>query len=193
MENCQLTFGVGQCVGMSATQNCPNSYTINGQKFCVLKSTSGSGSSAGSGTASGNSGSSGSASKGECDPTAKSYDECMGRNKTPDGTVTAKIKSDLETAANKALDDYTKSRNEDLDNTKRDGIDFKSAPDSLRSSVLALIPSYRTCQNVTFTFFKTTKTLDCALFEKFKLIMAWFCSIATAIYIFKLAVKPVER
>ncbi|RYY72948.1 MAG: hypothetical protein EOO52_19980 [Gammaproteobacteria bacterium] len=192
-QNCQLTFGVGNCVGMSPEQTCPNQYVLNGQKYCVVANT-GTGSSSGTAGSSGNSGSSGSASSaGECDPTKKSYDECMGRNKTPNATETSKINSDLVNAGNKAIDDYTKLIKEDTEAFTRDGITFKTAPDALKQAVLSHIPQASACQPITFTYFGTSKSLNCELFEKFKLILAWFCSLVTLYYIFHLAVKPVAR
>lgn len=192
-QNCELTFGVGKCVGMTSDQNCPNQYLLNGQKYCVL-----SGSNSGSGSSSGNSGSAGSSGSassqaGECDPTKKSYDECMGRNKTPNATETSKINSDFNNAANKAIDDYLKVMKDDTDAVVRDGINFKTAPEALKQAVLSHIPQPSTCKPISFTYYNTTKSLDCAQFEKFKLILAWFCSLITIYYIFHLAIKPVPR
>jgi len=192
-QKCQLTFGVDKCVGITPDQNCPNQYVVNGQKYCVLPSaSSGSGSSSGNTVSSGSAGSASSQS-GECDPTKKSYDECMGRNKTPNATETSKINSDFNTAANKAIDDYTKLIKEDTEAFTRDGITFKTAPEALKQAVLSHIPQPSTCQPISFTYWNTTKYLNCQSFEKFKLILAWFCSLITLYYIFHLAIKPVQR
>jgi hypothetical protein len=192
-QNCQLTFGVDKCVGMTSEQSCPNSYVLNGQKYCVLSGNGNSNSSSGTNTSAGGSGSNSSKQKGECDPTAKNYDECMGRNEVPTESQTSKIKTDFDTAANKAIDDYNKAMKDDSEAFARDGIGFKSAPDSLKQAVLSHIPQASACQNITITFFNSTKSLNCALFEKFKLILAWFCSLVTIYYIYMLAIKPVQR
>jgi hypothetical protein len=192
IENCGLTFGADRCVGISSNVTCPNTYVVNGQKVCVLPAkTSGSGTSAG-GAGSG-SGSNGSAGKGECDPTAKTYDECMGRNKTPSAAETQKITDDLNREANKAIDDYNKAIKDDIDAFQREGIGFKNAPEQLRSSLNSLIPSAGSCENVVIEYHGWRKSIDCSLFEKFKLVFGWFLSIVTIYYIFQLAIKPVNK
>lgn len=184
MENCQLTFGVSKCIGMTANQNCPDSYVINGQKICVLTGTaSGASTSSGSGTYS--------SSAMQCDPTKKDYDECMGRNETPTTAQTQQIIDDLTTSGDAALDDYLESVNADLDQVKSNGVSFKDAPSQLKQALQSIIPQPRSCQNIPFTFYGKTINLNCVWFEKFKTIFGWFLYIITAIYIFKLAMRPV--
>jgi hypothetical protein len=192
IENCELTFGVGNCVITHAPATCPNSYKVSTVTFCITGGNSGSGSSSGnSGGAGGSSGSA--ASQGECDPTSKSYDECMGRNKTPDATQTAKIKSDFETSTNKLLDDYQKARLDDINDFSRDGISFKEAPNSLKSAIAAHFPTPSACQSLTLNFMGHAYQLNCEYFEKFKVIFAWALSFFTIIYCWYLAIKPVEQ
>jgi len=193
IQNCQLTFGVNNCVGMTTDQNCPNQYAINGQKICVL-STSGTNTSSGSNASSGTGTGNGTATSqaGECDPTSKKYDECMGRHSTPTETETAKMGDDIKAASDKAMDDYAKAMKDNLDAAVQNGVGFKGAADGIKSAFLSHVPQASPCKNLEFKYLNTTKNLDCSMFEKFKIIMAWFLSIVTIIYIFKLAVRPVE-
>lgn len=185
IENCQLTFGVGKCLGVTGGQICPDSYVINGQKICVLT-----GSNSGASTSAG-SGGSYSSSAMQCDPTKKDYDECMGRNETPTATQTQQIVDDLTTSGDAALDDYLEAVNTDIDDAKSNGVSFKEAPSQIKQALIAMIPQPRTCQNIPFTFYGKTVNLNCVWFEKFKTIFGWFLYIITAIYIFKLAMRPV--
>lgn len=191
-ENCELNFGQGNCALNTNSTPCPNSYKQNGITYCVTSPSSGSGSSAASSSGSGSGTSSGSASSsGECDPTSKSYDDCMGRNETPTASQTQQIKQDLKTSGDNALNDYMNSVQTDIDNSKNNGISFKEAPSQLKLAINAMIPQPRACQNIPFTFYGITKNINCAWFEKFKTIFGWFLYIITAIYIFKLAMRPV--
>lgn len=52
-ELCELNFGVGNCTAVSQSSPCANSYTVNGQKFCVGQSESNSSGSAFSGSSGG--------------------------------------------------------------------------------------------------------------------------------------------
>jgi len=192
-QNCELTFGVGNCSNTATP--CPNFYKVNGQTFCVISGT-GSSPSSGSNTSGGTGGSnasSGTATSqaGECDPTAKSYDECMGRNKTPTDAEAQSIKDDFKNAGDKALTDYMTAIQDDLDNAKNNGVSFKDSPSQLKQFLNSIIPQPRPCQNIPFTFYGVTKNLNCLWFEKFKTIFGWFLYIITAIYIFKLAMRPV--
>lgn len=73
-QNCELTFGTGNCALNTTSTPCPNSYRQNGVTFCVTtpnsgstsSSGSGSGSSAGAGSGSGSSASSGNATASNC-------------------------------------------------------------------------------------------------------------------------------
>lgn len=212
-QNCQLTFGAGRCVGMTEGQSCPNSYILNGQKYCILNSSptgsnssaggSGSNSSAGTGgggsngsSGSGNGSSSGTQSSqgGECDPTSKSYDECMGRNATPSAEQTSKIKNDFIAESNKAVDDYSNVAKEDIETSAAMGVSFKDAPNSLKTSVLSFFPQYQTCIPIQIHFkLVGTITLSCELSEVWKRLFGWFLSCLTVLYIYKLAMRPIER
>lgn len=124
-----------------------------------------------------------------------SQEQCatyMGVTKDTTQTQTQQISDDIKAAADDALDDYEEAVKADLEQFKNaGGISFKGAADGIKSAVLSHIPQPNTCQNIEFTYLGTTKNLDCEKFETFKIIMAWFLSIITIIYIFKLAIRPV--
>lgn len=198
MENCELTFGVGRCAGVTGNITCPNSYIVNGQKVCVLPSqTSGSGSA--SSSANGNSGGSGSAGSassqaGECDPTAKSYDECMGRNKTPTTAQTKAITDKFKTDTDKALSDYEKLLKDDITAATSSGVPFKEASDNAKTSLLSFFPQAQECVPLTMTFkIVGTVTLNCEFFNMWKRLFGWFLSVSTAIYIYHISIRPVEK
>jgi len=62
LENCELTFGVGNCQANTNPTPCPNSFKQNGITYCVTSNSSGSGSSSSASNGSGSSASSGNGS-----------------------------------------------------------------------------------------------------------------------------------
>ena len=52
-ELCELNFGVGNCTAVAQSSPCANSYTVNGQKFCVTDNSSNSSAGSSSGGSSG--------------------------------------------------------------------------------------------------------------------------------------------
>ena len=189
-QNCELTFGVGNC--QSTVSPCPNSYKINGQTFCAQTGGSGSGSSVGSGSGFGTSSGS-NTSQGQCDPTAKNYDECMGRNKVPTKAESDAITNGFKDAAAKDTDDYLKSRTDDITSAKNDGISFATVPNAIKSLYTSLVPTASSCSDLNFTFIEITATIKCSWFDAIKLGLAWFFSVLCIIDIWRTAMrKPVS-
>lgn len=110
MQNCQLTFGVNNCVGVTSNNTCPNSYAVNGQKLCVL-SNSVSNSSAGGSSGSGSNGS----QSGECDITSKDYLRCLNIKELQVPTTTGEFDG---TAAAEALQEANEELQNKIDTIK---------------------------------------------------------------------------
>ncbi len=184
IQNCQLTFGSSSCFGVTSSQPCPNGYTINGQIICVNQAPVGSGT--GSGTSSGSQ----SSQAGQCDPTAKSYDECMGRNRTPSQSDTQSIVDALNNKTQKSLDDYQQSRIDDIDQQTESGISFSNAPNQFKTFLSSYVPSAATCVPLSIDIKDIHAKIDCSIFALIKTGFAWFFSLMAVLYIWSIAMRP---
>jgi hypothetical protein len=185
IQNCQLTFGSSSCFGVTSSQPCPNRYTINGQIICVNQAPVGSGSGTSSGTQS--------SQAGQCDPTAKSYDECMGRNRTPSVSDTQSVIDALNNKNQKSLDDYQKSRTDDIKQQTESGISFANAPNQFKTFLSSYVPSAATCVPLSIDIKNIHAKIDCSIFALIKTGFAWFFSLMAAFYIWSIAMRPVPE
>lgn len=183
IQKCQQTFGSNNCAGITTGQPCPNTYTVNGQRICVNQT---SGSNSGTGTSSGNQ----SSQAGQCDPTAKSYDECMGRNRTPSLSDTQSIIDALNNKNQQSLDDYQKSRTDDIKQQAESGISFANAPNQFRTFLSSYVPTSSTCVPVSIDIKDIHAKIDCSIFALIKTGFAWFFSLMAVLYIWSIAMRP---
>lgn len=166
------------CVGQ-----CPTGQywgAVNGVYGCY----GGNGSSSGSGSSDGT---------GECDPQSKDYAKCIGQINDVDDGLSDQIVGDATGEAEDRLNDAYDSLMEDVEEFSGIDSEFSGAPNQLMSALQGFLPAPVGCSNVPLTFMGYTASLDCNLFNDFKLAFGWFLSILTAVYIWSLATKPVQR
>lgn len=166
------------CVGQ-----CPTGQywgAVNGVYGCY----GGNGSSSGSGSSDGT---------GECDPQSKDYAKCIGQINDVDDGLSDQIVGDATGEAEDRLNDSYDSLIEDVEEFSGIDSEFSGAPNQLMSALQGFLPAPVGCSNVPLTFMGHTASLDCNLFNDFKLAFGWFLSILTAAYIWSLATKPVQR
>lgn len=173
--------------------------TLNGNAICVGQCPTGQywggvngvygcygsgGSSAGSGSSDGT---------GECDPNSKDYAKCIGQLNDVDEGLSDQIIGDATGEAEDKMNEAYDSLTEDIENFSGIDNEFANSPNQLMSALQGFLPSPGACPNIPLTFMGQTASLDCNLFNDFKLAFGWFLSILTTVYIWSLATKPVER
>ena len=118
----------------------------------------------------------------------------MGRNKTPSAAETKAITDKFDSETTKLLADYEKINKDGIDDVKNNGVPFKNAADAIGSTVKSFIPQPQSCTPYVMSLGDFGNiTLECELFDMWKLLFGWFLSVATAIYIYHLSVRPVQR
>lgn len=173
--------------------------TLNGNAICVGQCPTGQywggvngvygcygtgGSSAGSGSSDGT---------GECDPNSKDYAKCIGQINDVDEGLSDQIIGDATGEAEDKMNEAYDSLTEDIENFSGIDNEFANSPNQLMSAVQGFLPAPAGCPNIPITFMGQTASLDCNLFNDFKLAFGWFLSILTVAYIWSLATKPVQR
>lgn len=173
--------------------------TLNGNAICVGQCPTGQywggvngvygcygtgGSSAGSGSSDGT---------GECDPNSKDYAKCIGQLNDVDEGLSDQIIGDATGEAEDKMNEAYDSLTEDIENFSGIDNEFANSPNQLMSAVQGFLPAPAGCPNIPITFMGQTASLDCNLFNDFKLAFGWFLSILTVAYIWSLATKPVQR
>lgn len=127
---------------------------------------------------------------GQCDPTAKNYNECVGLLTSISDTEKQTITDSVESKTDTGLTTWnTEQKNSIQGNSNGLGVSTSVLDTMLNPFKI----SSQTCTSFTVNFLKTTKTLDCTRFEFFKKLFGWALYLYTIYYIFMLIVKPVER
>lgn len=127
---------------------------------------------------------------GQCDPTAKNYNECVGLLTSISDTEKQTITDSVESKTDTGLTTWnTEQKNSIQGNSNGLGVSTSVLDTMLNPFKI----SSQTCTSFTVNFLKTTKTLDCTRFEFFKKLFGWALYLYTIYYIFILIVKPVER
>lgn len=195
--------GYGNWIPVSEGSNCPNKYEdANGQWWCA--GSTGTGSSAGAG---------------QCDPTSKDYLSCISQQQTPSSGGSAssactvdspnyvecsgklgdgqskltelgeKFSEDIDTQK----DDFENAIDDDLTNFERDGVPFSDAVNFFKNRIRGFLPSPSSCIPPVFEFWGNNYELDCYLFDVLKQAIGWVLAILTAINVFQIAIRPVDR
>lgn len=125
--------------------------------------------------------------KGQCDPTAKNYQECVGLLQTaPDSQVVIEFTN----AGNTALTTATDAQNSSINSTTA-GLGTNTT--TIRNMANSYLFTSATCSVMTINIGPISKTLDCTRFVWFKSAFGWFIFFATVLYMMHLFFKPVER
>lgn len=119
---------------------------------------------------------------GQCDPTAKNYQECVGLITSVADTFVADQRTALDASGTTQADAYKTARQNDINTVTSDGLGVSTT--SNRSLVNPLALASSTCQPYTFTFMSRSFTLNCDWSDKLKLVLAWACYLITLHQIF---------
>lgn len=127
---------------------------------------------------------------GDCDPTDDNYAVCISYLEEVGDSYADDLVVDANNEATSLLDGF-QSQAEDFIGTADDNV-LAAEPGLLQSAVLELIPVPSECVQVSIPFPMMTFDLKCERFNEFKVIFGWFLYITTIIYLFYLALTPIE-
>lgn len=114
---------------------------------------------------------------GQCDPTAKNYQECVGLITSITDTYLNDQRTTLDTAATTQADLYKTTRQNDINSLTTDGLGISTASNRNAANPLAL--SSTTCQPYSFTFLGRSVTINCDFADKVKAVLYWFFYLVT--------------
>lgn len=128
--------------------------------------------------------------KGQCDPTSKDYQQCVGLLSSVSDTEKQSITSSVETATDTGLTTWnTEQKNSVQGNSNGLGVSTSVLDTMLNPFKI----TGQACISFNVNFLKVTRTLDCTKFEFFKRLFGWALYMYTIYYIFMLLMRPVER
>jgi hypothetical protein len=127
---------------------------------------------------------------GQCDPTAKNYQECVGLLTSVTDTKQQELVDGLKTETNTALTTSTDAVNTSINGTST-GLGTNTT--SIRNLANSVLYSSSTCSPMSIQIGPLTKTLTCEKFTFFKSLLGWFLYAFTMFYLIHLFFKPVER
>lgn len=127
---------------------------------------------------------------GQCDPTAKNYNECVGLITSVSDTEKQTITDAVESKTDTGLTTWNSEQKSSIQGTSN-GLGISTSV--LDTMLNPFKISGQTCTSFTVNFLRTTRTLDCTKFEFFKKLFGWALYLYTIYYIFMLIIRPVEK
>jgi uncharacterized membrane protein YgcG len=180
----------------SAASNSASAASSGTNASSGTAASSGSNTSSGTGTGSGTNGSSGSTASqgaGQCDPTAKNYDTCMGRDKSPTDADKQSVINRFNSDVKGSLDSYSQTEISDINEHVSDGVPFAHTVNTIKETMLSFIPRAQSCHDLSFDLPHVKASIQCEKISWVKSVIAWFLSILCIFDLWRIATRPVER
>lgn len=103
------------------------------------------------------------------------------------------ILDEFKTDGETLLDGSFEDLEDDINEFGTTGVTFADEPGALQAAVEAFFPAPSSCSSIPIAYGGWTASLDCEYFNKFKQMFGWFLTVVTAMYIWSIAVQPVDR
>jgi len=127
---------------------------------------------------------------GQCDPTAKNYQECVGLLTSATDTKSDELKNALKTEGDTVLTTAYDSVKTSVQGTSN-GLSVTTS--GINGLINTFIFQPVTCQPMTITIGPITKAITCERFNFLKTAFAWALYAFTCFYLYSLFFKPVEK